>query len=253
MTQRLKPRSVAARRCAAPLALLCLIAPGAWAETVHTKRGERLVGEVIEETLAEVVLKTRYGVLTIPAEAIERVEREGAAAAEAEAEPGLSPEALEAHRAARAQLVALRLKARRSVGLGKLAEALARYQEILALDPADAAALLELGALQVRMEDPDEAVSTLRRAVLAGFTDLERLRRSDELAPLREHAGFQQLLAQRRGLVRLAARRTPDRLTRKLRERGAGSEYRVARSAEHELVYVHALDEQALAAVRAEV
>lgn len=48
-----------------------LIGLPALAETVRTKDGQRLVGTIVEETQAELVLRTKYGVLVIPADRIE--------------------------------------------------------------------------------------------------------------------------------------------------------------------------------------
>ena len=50
--------------------LLLGLALLARAEVVVTKDGQRLVGEVLEESRDELVLRTRYGVLVLPTAAI---------------------------------------------------------------------------------------------------------------------------------------------------------------------------------------
>lgn len=214
------------------------------AETVVTKDGQRLQGEVVEESQDELVLRTRYGVLVLPTSAIAAVEgRKGAAPAAVPEGPVVDL----------AKARALRLKARRLAQLKKTDEAVAAWSELLALDPDDAFAHLELGLLHASAGKKAEAVAALRKAILGGFTDFERLRHERELAGLQGDAAFQQLLAQRAGLAGLAARRTPERIVRDLRARGARGTYRIARDEARKLVWVHALEEAALAPLRGEV
>lgn len=231
----------------ATVLLLALLAVHARAEVVRTKDGQRLQGEVVDETLEEVVLRTRWGVLVVRKDAIEAIEgRPGEQAAPGAPKVEEPPLDL-------AKVRALRLRARRQAQLGKRDEALATYGELLALDPDDATAHLELGVLRARMGQPAEAVASLRRAILAGFADTERLRRDEDLAPLQNDAAFQQLMAQRRGLLVIAARRAPARLARELRARGARADYRAVTDDARRLVYVNGLDDAAFAALRAEV
>jgi type II secretory pathway component PulC len=219
--------------------IFCLFALASVAagDTVRTKDGQRLEGELLEEGPTEVVLRTRYGALVIPVAAIERIERGATAPAELDV----------------AALRALRLKARRQAQTGRREAALATYAELLALDADDVTAHVESCALRAQLGQPAEAVQALRRAVLAGFTDLEGLARDPRLATLKDDPALRELLAQRAGLLRLAARKAPARVVRALRAKGATATYRdVARDAQR-LVLVHALDDAALASVAAEL
>lgn len=226
-------------RCLLGLTLLLAVAR---AETVNLKDGQRLVGELVEETPEELVLRTRYGVLVLPLTAIEKIEGRPAAA---EAARPAEPPPLDL---ARTRL--LHLKARRQLQTGKSADALATWSELLQVDPDDAQAHLELGLLHAREGRPAEAVSALRRAILAGWCDLLRLSEDPDLARLREDAGFQQLLSQRAGLLRMAARRTPARLARELRARGAQAAYQAVPDEPAGIVWLHA-DDAAFQAARA--
>lgn len=227
-----------------------LAALPALAETVRTKDGQRLVGTIVEETQGELVLRTKYGVLVIPTSTIEGVDgRPGEAAKPAT--PG--PAVAEAPALDLVKLRALRLKARRQAQTGSSADAaLATYAELLALDPDDAEAHLEVAALRARRGEAQDAVAALRKALLAGLADADRLRGPD-FAPLEQDPAFQRLLADRVGLVRIAARRAPLRLVRDLRAKGARARYATVHDEARRLSYVHALKDDAFAAVRAEV
>lgn len=225
------------------LALLLTLGAAARADTIRTKDGQRLEGEVVEETLDEVVLRTRYGVLVVPRAAIEAVEGAAQPAARAPEAPPLD--------LARARV--LHLKARRLAQRGSVDEALAAYAELLEVDPEDPLAHVEVGALRARQGDAVQAVASLRRAVLSGFADLERLKADERLKAVHEAPGFKQLLAQRTGLLRLAARKAPARQARLLRARGATADYRDVRDEARQVVWLHALDEAGFAAVRGEV
>ncbi|MBX3467490.1 MAG: PDZ domain-containing protein [Planctomycetes bacterium] len=227
----------------AALALLLTLGAAARADTIRTKDGQRLEGEVVEETLDEVVLRTRYGVLVVPRAAIEAIEGAAQPAARAPEPPPLD--------LARARV--LHLKARRLAQRGNVDEALAAYAELLEVDPEDPLAHVEVGALRARQGDAVQAVASLRRAVLSGFADLERLKADERLKAVHEAPGFKQLLAQRTGLLRLAARKAPARQARLLRARGATADYRDVRDEARQVVWLHALDEAAFAAVRGEV
>lgn len=214
---------------------LALLLAVARAETVHLKDGQRLVGELVEETPEELVLRTRYGVLVLPLAAVERIEGRPAEEARPAEPPPLD--------LARTRL--LHLKARRQLQTGKSADALATWSELLQVDPDDAIAHLELGLLHAREGRPAEAVSALRRAILAGWCDVERLRRDPDLAGLRGQAAFEQLLTQRAGLLRMAARRTPARLVRELRARGAQAAYRAVPDEALGVIWLHAVPDAA--------
>lgn len=229
-------------------AALLVVSP-ALAETVRTKDGQKLVGTIVEETQGELVLRTRYGVLVIPADRIDGVDgrpgepaKPGPAAA---ARPETPPLDL-------TRVRALRLKARRQAQLGSSADAaLVTYAELLALDPDDAEAHLEVAALRAKRGEAPDAVASLRKALLAGLADADRLA-GPEFAPLARDAAFQKLLQERVGLVRLAARRVPARLVRDLGARGARATYATVATAAPRLSWVHALEPAAFAAVRAE-
>lgn len=225
------------------LALLLTLGAAARADTIRTKDGQRLEGEVVEETLDEVVLRTRYGVLVVPRAAIEAIEGAAQPAARAPEPPPLD--------LARARV--LHLKARRLAQRGSVDEALAAYAELLDVDPEDPLAHVEVGALRARQGDAVQAVASLRRAVLSGFADLERLKADERLKAVHDAPGFKQLLAQRTGLLRLAARKAPTRQARLLRARGATADYRDVRDEARQFVWLHAFDEAAFAAVRGEV
>ena len=232
-------------RCRSVL-LLFLLAGLAGAETVHLEDGQVLQGELVEASRDELVLRTRYGVLVVPTAAVKRIEGlPGAAPEPAAAAPEAPPLDLQ-------RTGVLHLKARRQAQLGRHEQALATWAELLEVDPEDPAAHLELGLLQARLGKSAEAVACLRRAILAGFTDLLRLRRDEALAAVRLEQAFTQLLDQQKGLLALAARRTPDRLLRELRARGAQARYQTVRDDARRLVWVHGLEEAAFAALRAE-
>ncbi|MCO5171897.1 MAG: PDZ domain-containing protein [Planctomycetes bacterium] len=227
----------------AALALLLTLGAAARADTIRTKDGQRLEGEVVEETLDEVVLRTRYGVLVVPRAAIEAIEGAAQPAARAPEAPPLDL----------ARVRVLHLKARRLAQRGVGDQALAAYAELLEVDPDDPLAHVEVGALRARQGDLVQAVASLRRAVLSGFADLERLKADERLKAVHEAPGFKQLLAQRTGLLRLAARKAPARQARLLRARGATADYREVRDEARQVVWLHALDDAGFAAVRAEV
>jgi hypothetical protein len=242
---------VSALRCLLVLvtcATLVTLAPLARAETVRTKDGQRLQGELVKEGADEVVLKTRYGVLVIPTAAIAAIE--GRASAAAPAPPRATPAAPAVDPA---KVRALRLKARRLGQTGKTEAALAAYVELLALDADDVLAHVEVCALRAQLGQGVEAVAALRRAILAGFTDLEGLRRDPRLARLEGEPAYEQLVAQRAGLLLIAGRKAGARALHSLRARGATADYREASSEALRLTYVHALDDAAFAATRTEL
>ncbi len=240
-------------------AALLAVAP-ALAETVRTKDGQRLVGTIVEETQGELVLRTKYGVLVIPAANIDGVDgRPGDGRPGELAKPtAAAPAVAEAPAPDLTKLRALRMKARRQAQTGSSADAaLASYAELLALDPDDAEAHLEVAALRARRGEGQEAVAALRKALLAGLVDAERLRGPDfaglETGPPEVKAAHQRLLADRVGLLRIAARRVPARLARDLRARGARASYTAVADDGRRLSWLHALEPKAFAAVRAEV
>ncbi len=176
-------------------AAVLAVAP-ALAETVRTKDGQKLVGTIVEETQGELVLRTKYGVLVIPSANIERVEgRPGEAAKPAAAAP--TAPTPEAPALDLTKVRTLRLKARRQAQAASSADAaLATYAELLALAPDDAEAHLEVAALRAKRGEAAEAVAALRKALLAGLADADRLR-GPEFASLEKDAAFKGWLDRR--------------------------------------------------------
>jgi hypothetical protein len=122
---------------------------------------------------------------------------------------------------------------------GRWAEGRAALERSLAQEPGHAEALFALAVCQGQAGAPEAALSSLRRALGAGFQDYAALRCDPRLAPLRELAGFDGLLAEAD-----ARREAFDAgLFATLCESYAGTEFRVSRARAPRLALVTDLDE----------
>lgn len=222
--------------------LLLLLAP-ARGEIVHTKRGERLIGEVVTKTQDEVVLKTPYGILIVPTKSIVWIEPNVSRAKRDPFKP----------RKLHLRIRLLHMKARRLRIRKRHAQAIARYRQILKLAPGDLAALYHTACAQAQLGKNRLALASLRSAALAGFTDFGRALRAPELTRLREEAGFKRLLAERGQLLQTAAKSGPARITARLKRRGAQADYQVLRDGANRLTFLYPKGDVTFEAARAQV
>ncbi|MGE0711134.1 MAG: PDZ domain-containing protein [Planctomycetota bacterium] len=221
--------------------LLSLLCSPALADTVRLRDGQRIQGEVVQRTAKQVVVKTAYGVLVIPAEEVRRVDADRAVIV---AKP-LTESALN-------RLRLLHLRAKRLRALGSHAKAIELYAELLNLQPDDPEGLYWQGVSLAQLGQPQAALESLERAALAGYSDFETLRRSPLLAGLRGEPGFQSLLERRAELLGKAAAEAPQRIVSWLKLRGALAEYRLEPAPDLGLFFVYA-DSAAFALAREEL
>jgi RNase P/RNase MRP subunit p29 len=248
------------------------------ADTIETKDGQRLEGQVVAETPERLTLRGRYGELTVAKSDVVRRERDperlelsdgsvvvGQVLRRTEAElvvrtahGTLVIPAKEVAQAPRPpvdpqRLQALHREASRSHGAKDYRRAIQLYAELLALAPDDATALYNTACGHSLLGEKQAAVSLLERAVAAGFTDFGHIRADSDLDPLRAEPGYLALLADEAKWLRKAAAGATTRLLAQLKGRGCKADYRVFVDEERRIVYLHTKTQERLDAARKEL
>ena len=260
------------------LLLGCALTLAALADTIETRDGQRLEGEVVSETEAHLTLRSRYGALTVDKRDIVRREREvrtfqladgstvkGQVVRQEKEELVLrtahgvlvipARDVKEAPAAAAASADPRRLQALHREGNRRHAAqdyrgAIEVYQEVLALSPEDASALYNTACGYALLGARAEAVVFLERAVAAGFTDFAHIRADTDLDSIRAEPGYLRLLAEEPAHLRRAAAQATNRLMAQLRARGCKGDYQVFVDQERSFVYLHTLAQEKLDAAR---
>lgn len=266
-----------------PLLLTALAGwPPLRADTLETRDGQRLEGEVVSETDAHLTLRTRYGALTVDKQEIVRRERApqtlrladgstvtGQVLRQDEQELILRTEhgvlvipakdvqgsaaagpAEPAEPIDPARVQALHREASRRHQAQDYRGAVALYRQLLQLSPDDATALYNTACGYSLLGEKTEAVAFLERAVAAGFTDFAHIRTDTDLDPLRAEPGYLQLLQGEAAWLRRSAAQATTRLLAQLKARGCKGAYKVFVDEERNFVFLHTKTDEQLTASR---
>ncbi|MBL8991302.1 MAG: PDZ domain-containing protein [Phycisphaerae bacterium] len=133
-------------------------------------------------------------------------------------------------------------------GAGKLDEAQAALERMIAVSPADPNPHYNMACVLVRRGNLAGAEASLRRAVDLGFTSFDTMRRDEDLAPLRETETFRSILARAASLQDQAI----DRRLAALRK-GFGEGYQYEKDEVLRLAFVSGFEAASFAAARREV
>lgn len=250
------------------------------ADTLETRDGQRLEGEVVSETEAHITLRTRFGSLTVDKQEVVRRERtaetlrlaDGSVVTGqvlrrderelllrtphgvlviplADVQGSAAPASASAEPVDPARVQALHREASRRHQAQDYRGAIALYRELLELSPDDATALYNTACGYSLLGAKPEALVFLERAVAAGFTDFAHIRTDGDLDPLRAEPGYLQLLSAEAAWLRRSAAQATTRLLAQLRARGCKAAYKTFVDEERNFVFLHTKsDEQLLAA-----
>lgn len=266
------------RPALALLGALLLLPGAATADTIETKDGQRLEGEVVSETEAHLTLRGRYGSLTIDKRDVLRRERAATTLRLADgsqvtgqvvrrderelilrtahgvlvipARDVLPDAPTPAAAADPARLRNLHSEASRRHAARDWKGAIALYQELLQLSPEDATALYNTACGYALLGSRPEAVAFLERAVAAGFTDFAHIQTDADLDAIRAEPGYLALLREEAAWLRKAAAQATKRLLASLRARGCKGDYQVFVDEAQSFVYLHTKTPEKLAAAR---
>ncbi|MFW6108501.1 MAG: TPR end-of-group domain-containing protein, partial [bacterium] len=256
---------------------------GLRADTIETKKAERLKGRVVREGPKRVVLRTPYGELTVPRSAIKKHTRstyvvkladgttlEGQIEGEEDAKlvvksdgkarkvPLADVEGVTEKKAPRRpkplsdkQRVALHRKALEHFAKKDYKAALATCKEILAGAPEDPTALYNAACACAQMGRTDKALDFLQQAVEQGFVNFPHIEQDPDLESLRDEAAYRQLFARKADYIQQASEKTVERLTKALAKKGIDAKrYKSVFDPDRNFVYLHAKTDEELARLR---
>jgi len=270
------------------LLLLPLLAVSAAADTITTKDGQTVRGEVVAEGDESVTVRTKYGEMTIPKADVKRHERatyavtlkdgtrlEGkivgrtaetlslrvgeethevpAAGVESVAEKAEKKEEKKprARKLNPQQRMVLHRNSLAALQKKDYAAAVAGYEKLLASDPNDRIALYNVACAHALSGEKPEALKYLKKSVEAGFVDFQHVERDPDLEGLREEPAYKDLFERRGEYTRKAAEATVERITASLARRGIKAKaYRTFFDKERNFVYLHQKPEEEFALVR---
>jgi hypothetical protein len=260
----------------ASLVVVALGARPASADRVETKDGQRLEGAVDSETDTSLVLRGRYGPLTIAKRDIVRRERDavtlrladgsvvaGQVIRRTEQEvifrtahgvlvvPAAevlddAPVVAKTPPADPARLRALHRDASARHQARDYRAAVALYEQLIALAPEDATALYNLACGHSLLGQKVEALAALERAIAAGFVDFAHIKTDTDLDPLRQEPGYARLLADERRWIQRSAAQATTRLLADLKAKGCKAKYEVFVDSERSIVYLHTKSQEKL-------
>lgn len=199
--------------------------------------GSVVIGQIVRQSKTEVILKTAHGALTIPASSIRWIDDE------------LSP-AAKAIRGDPQQVRQLHTQASRLHNQKQYAQAIAVYRQLLALAPDDATALYNVACGYSLLNEREDAVDYLERAVLAGFSNFQHIRSDSDLDNLRTESGYLRILAEETTFLRKAAAQKTVRLRRELTSRGTTGKYRLYVDKQRNFIWLHAKTDAKFARIR---
>ena len=254
-----------------------------YADTIETKQDERLKGRIVREDPKQVVLRTPYGELTVPRAAVKKhtratyvVELEDGSKLEGQIR-GEQDQTLALHVDGKPRQVALAdvkavvekqppkqptplspqqlLKLHRAVldhfKKKDYKAALAACRKIIESHPDDPTALYNAACACAQSGDKPIALTYLRKAVEEGFIDFAHIAQDTDLESLREEATYRELFAKKDEYVQQASKKTIERLTKALAEKGiATKRYRSLFDRTRNFVYFHAKTDEEIAEVR---
>ncbi|MGE0711135.1 MAG: PDZ domain-containing protein [Planctomycetota bacterium] len=202
--------------------------------------GTLVVGEVLRQSEAELIVQTGHGALTIPAKDVRWIGDE------------LSP-AAKAVRGDPTEVRRLHTQASRLHGEKHYRQAIALYGQLLQLAPDDATALYNVACGYSLLNEREDAIDYLERAVLAGFSDFQHIRNDADLDNLRQEPGYLGLLAEEGKWLRKAASQKTVRLQRELASRGCKGTYRVFVDKQRNFIWLHQKSEAEFQGIKQEL
>ena len=258
-------------------ALLLALAGLLLADTVTTKDDQTLRGRVVSEAQDKLVLRTRFGELTLPkaeikehkraAYAVElkdgsklvgqitgetaqqltlKVDGQDRSIAQADVKgvterPVLSEQKLEEMRAQALKLLQDK----------KYPEAIKLYQEILEAAPDDATSIYNLACGYSLTKEPAKAVAMLRKSLEAGFIKFGHIQADPDWDGMRNDPGFQALMKERAKYVASGVALSVERVHKALAARGIDAKaYKTVHDNGRGFIYMHARSDGDLAQVR---
>jgi RNase P/RNase MRP subunit p29 len=257
---------------------LVLAACSASADTVVTQDGQTLKGRVVSEDAKAIVLRSRFGDLTIPKGEVKEHQRgryvlqlkdgskligqivgetkEQLSLKVGEETKGIAladvKQVVERTLPDAKKLDEMREKALKFLTDKKYAKALELYDTILEAAPDDATSHYNVACAYALTKRNAEAVVALRRALETGFVRFGHLEADPDLDGLRGDAAFQQLMKERDKYVANGVARSIERVRKALAARGIDHKpYRTVTDPGRNFTYLHARSDEDLAAVRA--
>jgi hypothetical protein len=98
-------------------------------------------------------------------------------------------------------------------------DAVRKYYILLKANPEDSNALYNMACACSLLDKRDYAVEFLRRSVEAGFLDFDHIKKDPDLAPIRDHEGYLEILKSAADYLRKADERREQRYRKKLGDR----------------------------------
>lgn len=247
------------------------------ADTVTTKDEQTLKGRVVREDEKTLVLRSRFGELTLPKPDIKehqratyaielkdgskvigqivgetpqqlalKVDGKDRSVAQADVKQVTERPAINA-----AKLNEMREKALKLLEGKKFAESIALYQQILEVEPDDDTSIYNLACAYALTKENAKAVATLRKSVEAGFIKFGHIEKDPDLDGLRQDPEFQKLMAGRAKYVESGVALSVERVHKALAARGIDAKaYKTVHDKARNFVYLHTRSDEDLAVIR---
>jgi len=167
-------------------------------------------GEVVKEDKKSVVLKTDFGELRIPKSKIEKREK----FVRVEDIKGRERATVTMDQAQRMRLHQQALQLLRAKAYD---EAIKVLMKILGAYPHDSTALYNTACAYALKGERDKAVEFLKRSVEEGFTDFDHIARDHDLDSIRDHPGYNDLMARKEEYMERGARKFLANLKKQLK------------------------------------
>lgn len=264
-------------RLGARAALCAALLATAQADTVTTKDQQTFKGRVVSEEKDTLVLRSRFGDLTIPKAEIKEHQRASYAVELKDGSKvigqivGETPEKLllkvDGQDRALAQadvkgvaervlpderkLDEMRAQALKLLQEKKYAEAIALYHKILDAAPDDATSIYNLACGYALTNEKEKAVAALRRSLEAGFIKFGHIEVDPDWDGMRDDPGFKKLMAERAKFVESGVALSVERVHKALAGRGIEPKaYKTLHDKERNFVYMHTRSDADLAEIR---
>ncbi|MFO7899549.1 MAG: PDZ domain-containing protein [Planctomycetota bacterium] len=265
--------------------LLGLMTCLARADTIRTKSGEVLKGQVVRQTETAITIRSKYGSLTVPRRDIKKHDRAtyvielkdgetlegrivGETDAELSVEVGEDARTIERARIAavaekkapkkpapaklsRRQLQAIHKRALAYFAKKEYRKAIAECAKVLTADPDNAIALYNTACAYSLLKEEEKALEFLRKSLEAGYVNFAHVKQDTDLDNIRDEPGYQALIEKKAEYIRKSTEKAVGQITEAMKKRGVDvAKYKKVFDRDRNFVYLHTRSDEELAVIR---